>query len=509
MVQPAAASRDVDSFGAARLISWARRAAGELERRRVEINGLNVFPVPDADTGSNMAHTVRAALEEADKLGPEASLQEAAEALALGSMRGARGNSGVVLSQVIRAVAQSVGAESVSGSVFADALGVAVTFVDRAISDPVEGTVITVLRAAAAAAQEVRDEDLRVVAESARDAARTALENTPSQLEALRAAGVVDAGGAGLLILLEELVNEVSGSDASATLTPAHPASPARELEVMFFFTGPLAQLEDRLARMGTSLVISRADEEAGTVHIHSTDAGGVVELAYSLGQVSDLRLEVLPAGPVTDNPQRLIVALTPAGSLADLYAEAGAVTVAPGKDAVSEVLAAIRRSTAREVMLLPNGLLAQRNIAAIEKAARAFSQTVLVLPTVRLVSGIAALAVHDASQPMSTVAFAMSEAAGEMRTAVINLAGKASGSNGGATATAYGEVIAREESVDGAVRAACRRLLDVGGEQVTILFEPSVLEAVDTEALAAEFGVPVFSFPADGLGSAAEIGVE
>ena len=140
------------AFDGALLLAWARAASAELDARRVEINMLNVFPVPDADTGSNMAHTMAAAVAEADRLPAGAGAQQIAEALAVGAVKGARGNSGVVLSQVMRGVAQSVTEDTPGATVIADALRAAVKFVDRAIADPVEGTVITVLRAAGAAA---------------------------------------------------------------------------------------------------------------------------------------------------------------------------------------------------------------------------------------------------------------------------------------------------------------------------------------------------------------------
>lgn len=494
------------SFDGARLLSWARRSATELERRRRELNELNVFPVRDSDTGSNMAHTMQAAVSEAEKRGAEAGIREVAEALAVGSVRGARGNSGIVLSQVIRAVAQSVGEGPLDAGDVATALNSAVQFVDRAISEPVEGTVVTVLRAAAAAASDAPDDaTLEEVAAAALSAAHAALAKTPSQLEVLREAGVVDAGGAGLVILLEELLGEVTGQAAGSTETGGayEPHSQPADLEVMFLFSGPLDELESALSTMGTSLVVARVHETHGKVHIHSADAGRVIETAYALGEVSDLRLEVLPPTPVTDNPERLIVALTPPGSLAELYAQAGAVTVAPGEDVVSEVLRVVRRSPASEVILLPNGQLDSRQIGAIEKAARAFEQTVTVLPTVRLVSGIAALTVHDPDQPLSTVAFTMSEAAGEMRTAAIQRA------DGGLVVVAHGELTPAPEEPCEAVGAACRRLLEHGGEQVAILYCPEEFGDFDTGPLSAQLGVDVLAYPADGLGSLAEIGVE
>lgn len=527
-------------FDGDRLRSWARRAASELERRRVEINELNVFPVPDADTGSNMAHTMHAAVEATEQLGADATAAEVAEALAQGAVRGARGNSGVVLSQVMRGLAQSMTEETSGGAIVADALAAAVRFADRAIAEPVEGTVITVLRAAAVAAEEAAAgttaNTLSDVAAAATGAAQQALANTPSQLEALRQAGVVDAGATGLVILLEALVAEVADDAAQnapgasepgegaprSTGSAAHSHGAAGNLEVMFYFrgeVGALGRLEDALGALGDSLVVARAGEDEGTVHIHTERAGEVIEQAFGAGQVSNLRLEILPAEPVTRAPKRVIIAVTPPGSLTELYGQAGAVTIAPGPDVVADILAAIRRSRAQEVILLPNGLLDSRNLVAVERATRAFEQTITLLATVRLVSGIAALTVHDANQPLATAAFTMSEAAGEMRTAVAHRAAKAGLIQGGPVGkgdiivTAHGETVLIADTPAEALEGACRCLLDHGGEQVTVLYDPTYLHADELDALAVRFaeslGVEAVAYPADGLGAVAEIGVE
>lgn len=494
----------------------------------MEINELNVFPVPDADTGSNMAHTMAAAVAATESLDSQASASQVAEALAQGAVRGARGNSGVVLSQVIRGIAQSMAEETAGGVVVADALAAAVRFADRAIAEPVEGTVITVLRAAAVAAAEAVAEEpggapsISAVAHAATEAARTALANTPSQLEVLREAGVVDAGGTGLVILLEALVDETAHTHTPTPVPPDTETAPAHpqhgepgNLEVMFYFRGDLDALEATLSELGDSLVTARANESEGTVHIHSTRAGAVVEAAYALGEVSDLRLEVLPAEPVTHEPGRTIIAVTPPGSLTELYTQAGAITVAPGEDAVAEVLAAVRRSGAQEIILLPNGLLDSRNLVAVEKAARAFEQSITLLPTVRLVSGIAALTVHDAAQPLATAAFTMSEAAGEMRTAVAYRAEKAGLIQGGAVGkgdivvTAHGETVLIADTAAEALTGACARLLEHGGEQVTVLYDPLAVDPATLDCLEEKLGVEVVVYPADGLGAVAEIGVE
>lgn len=518
-----AASQILDG---SRLRAWAQRAADELEQRRVEINQLNVFPVPDADTGSNMAHTISAAVAEAELLPRDASFNDVASALARGAVRGARGNSGVVLSQVMRGIAQSVQGETSDAALIADALSSAVKFVDRAIADPVEGTVITVLRAAAVAAQQEVERAAGMnaaataleVAQAATSAASTALARTPSQLPVLRDAGVVDAGGTGLVILLEALVEELSGEAVertAAVLDPRGHTSEPAELEVLFFFEGDVAALEAAIAPLGQSLVVARVNEGQAKVHIHSRQAGRVVETAFAQGHVQDLVLEALPPVPETDTPNRLIVAVTPPGSLTHLYREAGAETVAPGADVVSDMLAAVKRSASTEVIVLPNGLLSSANLAAAEKAARALEQTITLLPTVRLVSGIAALAVHDPQQPLATAAFTMSEAAGEMRTAVAHRAERGALTQSGAVAkgdvvvSARGETVLIAEDPLEAVQGACVRLLEHGGEQVTILFDPTELSGAQLEALGDELGVDVMVYPADALGALAEIGVE
>lgn len=517
-----------------RLYNWATRAVAELANRRSEINALNVFPVPDADTGSNMAHTMEAALAEADKLPPadRANLAQVSEALAIGGVRGARGNSGVVLSQVLRALAEAaVGGQGIDGEAIAQGLENAVHLVDRAISEPVEGTVVTVLRAAAVAARHTVNQDAEFVEvlTATVDAARTALAHTPSQLAVLQEAGVVDAGGAGFVVLLEALLAEVTGEQADtgfAELTsqprpPAERASHGRAesggIEVMFYFTGPLAQLEEHLQPLGDSLVIARASEDSGTVHIHSQDGGAVIETAYELGDVSDLRLEVLPAGPTVAAPQRTIMALTPPGEIAQLYRDAGAVVVEKygetesSSELVGSILTRIRQTGADEVILLPNGLLTRRQLAAIDKATNALDQTIALLTTSRLVSGIAAVAVHDGHQPMATAAYTMSEAAHAMRTAVIVQAERAALTSAGPCAKgdflveAHGQIITVCDTPAQAFYAASRHLLDAGGEQVTILSDLPI----DLEELSNELRVTVMVYPGGGLNVAAEIGVE
>ncbi|WP_296133816.1 DAK2 domain-containing protein [uncultured Corynebacterium sp.] len=461
------------------LHQWAARTVEELTRRRADINSLNVFPVPDSDTGSNMLHTMESALEEADKCTDPTAV---AEALAIGSVRGARGNSGMVLSQVLRGVADATTQSRIDGHVLAAALGLAVDLVDRALATPVEGTIITILRAAAEASKEASLEphaELYGIAVRALEAARVALKNTPSQLPALREAGVVDAGGAGLVILLECLLAQLTGEQpAELPLSAGGPkrsavaqeeetdsASAAAEIEVVFFYDGELGTLEEALKPMGNSLVIARSTEDSGSVHIHSANAGAVIEKAFSLGSVSGLRLEALPAGGADHaaadphgSDRRRIFAVAPEGAAGELFAKVGADVVKPG--------ASVHGESDRD-LFLPNGFGGEAGAAAI-------------IPTHSLVAGLAAMSVYEPGNPdTAEVVAAMGDAATSMR--VIHPAA---------------------EKAD-AVETACATLLAQGGEQVTVLTGLDLGE----EDLAARLGVDVAVLRVPGLRT--EIGVE
>lgn len=504
----------------ARLLSWARRTAQLLDAHREEINSLNVFPVPDSDTGSNMAHTMSAAVEQAETLDAQASCADIASALAVGSIKGARGNSGVVLSQVLRGVAQAAAEGDLDGASVADALTNAVVYVERAINDPVEGTIVTVLRQAAEAGRGALSSSgasaLTDVTTAAVDAAENALEQTPSQLAELRQAGVVDAGGRGLVLLLTALRDEVAGANAPDVKpsTSGGAASSGKShghtgwLEVMFFFTGPVDELQTALAAMGTSLVIARASDTEAKVHIHSVDAGAVIECAYELGSVSDLRLEILPdAAPADDTPanSRLIIALTPQGLVAELYRQAGAVPVSPGDGLKHALQSAIADAGASELVVLPNGLAGPAELEQIAGAVQDAGARVAVLSTTRLVGGIAALAVHDPRLPLEAAAAHMDEAADDMRAA--DIVGTAGGKI--TVVTPVDGVLAEEETVQRAVDKACRAMLESGGELVTLLLESSLAAELDADALEDALDAEVLVYPADGLGTLGQIGVE
>ncbi|MCK2200549.1 DAK2 domain-containing protein [Corynebacterium callunae] len=536
------------------VLGWAHTAVKELSERRAEINALNVFPVPDADTGSNMTHTMTAALDEALKVTDTSDVARMTAALAVGSVRGARGNSGVVLSQVLRAISQAAANGVINGHTVQEALGIARSLVDRAITDPVEGTVVTVLRSAAIEAEhsvENGEDDLLSVVRNTVKAARTALARTPSQLAVLREAGVVDAGGQGLVILLESLLAQIDPSmtreehrsrqGESAESNNAEGAEDqdshgrVGNLEVMFFITcdteAALNALESTLQEYGDSLIIARETDNSAMVHIHSRRAGELIEQAFASGEVKDLRLEILPETRHSSigQPRRVLMAVAPYGLVAELYSSAGVNVIPreiaqlhaadPSDDIVAKIVSSARKSGADEVILLPNGLLSKRELVSIERSSHAFEQNVIILPTSTLVSGIAAVAVHDPAQPIAVDSYAMAEAAGAMRTAVVRAATSAALTQAGACSkgdllTFIGpEIVQVSEELNEALARTALRLLDGGGEQITLLIlkerQHEFDEDIFRRGLGTHTGVEITVYPASGMENLVEIGVE
>ncbi|WP_156520406.1 DAK2 domain-containing protein, partial [Rhodococcus sp. EPR-157] len=206
----------VTELGADELRQWAYRCVDGLTDRREEINELNVFPIPDSDTGTNLVFTVRSAVECMRSAGPDADLAAVASSLARGAVAGARGNSGVIVSQVMRALAEECRSGRLDGPGVARVLGRASNLVVEVVSVPVEGTIVTVLAVAAEAAAEAAAEpagsDLASVVHRASESASMALDRTRSQLSVLDAAGVVDAGALGLVIMLDCFSAVVTGT---------------------------------------------------------------------------------------------------------------------------------------------------------------------------------------------------------------------------------------------------------------------------------------------------------
>ncbi|MEV6253642.1 DAK2 domain-containing protein [Nocardia sp. NPDC051911] len=288
------------------LLRWGRTCLAGLEHRREEINALNVFPVPDADTGTNLLATMRAAVEagEAAARADGSAARAVAVAMAHGATVGARGNSGIILSQVLRGVADTVHGGPFTADSLRAALARASELVREALSVPIEGTILTVLDCATAAAAACPDQELADVALAAADGAAKALGDTPFQLGVLRRAGVVDAGARGLVVLLDSLVTVTRGE---APTRPEYPrpavadrSAPAGEAEpqyeVMYLLADSderkVAALRARLGELGDSVVVVGDGSGSWSAHVHCADAGAAVEAGIAAGMLSRIRVE-------------------------------------------------------------------------------------------------------------------------------------------------------------------------------------------------------------------------
>ncbi|GAA0418279.1 dihydroxyacetone kinase [Acrocarpospora corrugata] len=404
--------------------SWVRRSADALGRSRAEIDALNVFPVPDGDTGTNLHLTLLSAAEALDAL-PEAEDGRAWQALAHGALLGARGNSGVIVSQAFRGLAQVLAEAEGRGRDLRDGLVRAAELARAAVMRPVEGTLLSVLAAVADAVRDATGELGEVVGAAAREA-RLALGRTTGQLEVLARNGVVDAGAAGLVIILETLAEVVAEAYAEHHEVPApttkitlmSEAGPG--YEVMYLLDAgqdAVARLREELDELGESLVIVGGDG-LWNVHVHVDDAGAAIEAALEVGRPYRIKVAYLGGRTHEPSPGRGVVAVAAGEGLAALFRRAGAVVVIrePGSSPpLAAVLAAIREAGA-EVAVLPNDTGVRAVAVAAAEIARDEGVRVSVLPTKASVQGLAALAVHDRLRRFDDDVVAMTDAAGHTR---------------------------------------------------------------------------------------------
>ena len=434
---------------------WCDLTLQALGQAREEIDALNVYPVPDGDTGTNLYLTfeaARAALYSAD---PQDDT-DAWSALSRGALLGARGNSGVILSQFLRAGARHL-ADAPDGDEGAAALARALVLAADAgyesVGEPVEGTMLTVARAAGDAATEAaKGGGVPATIRAAVTAARDALAHTPEQLDVLRRAGVVDAGGRGLVVILEAAETALTGTrpvTSKPVMGTRHipmPTAPGLDLspegpayEVMYLLDADddaVPGLRHELAPLGDSLVVVGGDR-LWNVHVHVDDVGAAIEAGISAGRPYRIRVTHF-AEQVTGQRRahaeevgttaRGVVAVAAGPGLEAVFADAGASVVGGGpgrRCSTGEILDAIRRTGAGEVVVLPND---RDSIAVAEAAAREArddSVRVAVIPTRAQVQGLAALAVHEPGRSFEDDVVNMTAAAGHARHGAVTIAAR------------------------------------------------------------------------------------
>lgn len=529
------------------LWDWARAAVDDLDAHADEINRLNVFPVADSDTGTNMLFTMRAAVS---KLGAVAGVQpvDVAAALADGALIGARGNSGVILSQILRGlaeVAETAAVErgqltEIDGAVYAAALRHAVALVVTSVGESIPGTIVSVLEAAASAAEDATDagRDLAVVVSAGGDAAAAALEHTTGQLAVLADAGVVDAGGRGLLVLLDAMTRTVTGEVRARRAyhraeRPAAVAAPlpAPQFEVMYLLSGcdhaGVESLRERLERLGDSIVIAASGKGAHySVHVHTDDAGAAVEAALDLGTPSRIQVTSLsggaasPSGGWTRN--RAVLAIVDGDGAEELFTGEGShVLRLDGDTAISakNLLRALVDTGAAQVMVLPNGYVAAEELVACCTAATGSGIDVVPVPTASMVQGLAALAVHDPGRQAVDDGYAMARAAAAARHGSVRVATEEAITWAGMCRPGDGLGLAGDEVliVGDDVAAAGAGLIDLlltsGGELITVLtgsdVDPSVGDALQDHVHREHLGAELVTYRTGHAGDALLIGVE
>jgi DAK2 domain fusion protein YloV len=505
----------------------ARDAALELvggalmavEAEREIINDLNVYPVPDGDTGTNLALTVRAVSEELEQ-SPAKNLAAVAAAITKGSLMGARGNSGVILSQIVRGACDVIAAaEHVDATVFRAALREAANAAYRAVKQPVEGTMLTVVREMAAAAQSAPASfGMGELVDLVEDAGRVAVEHTTSQLAALRSAGVVDAGGYGLLVLYRGLSEAlpvlqrgggIGRRHKPAAVTTREPAGGVSELSTFRYCTSLLISgenlvretLENHLSSLGDSSLVVGNDHML-KIHVHTDDPGAVLSHAVTLGAISEVEINDMHA-QTRDRDARLqaarpqdtaVVAVVAGEGNKDLFRALGVAAVVDGGQSMNpsaaQLLEAVAGLVTGEIVLLPNN---GNVVLTAEQAAGMSERHIAVVPTTSIPAGLAAMVVFDPQSDALANAQTMDEAIAGVRSAEITYAVRDSELDGIVVNAGQAMGI-----VDGRLIAAGDDLVDVFArvmtefassqpEVVTVLtaLNGSAVSAVDLEAAA------------------------
>ncbi|MGB2814184.1 MAG: DAK2 domain-containing protein, partial [Dehalococcoidales bacterium] len=419
--------KQISSISGQELREMFAAATGWLEKSSADIDALNVFPVPDGDTGTNMLLTMRSTIEEAYRA-PDHSASAVAHAMAQGALMGARGNSGVILSQILRGLAQSLSEkESLSATDLASALQESSAMAYKGLSNPVEGTMLTVIRdIATAVGAEAADNggDMIAAMETAVNAAGESVANTPNLLDVLRQAGVVDAGGQGLHTIFDGALRYLRGemeqmrfrkpqiivTDLHATKLPQMIA--ADEVPygycTEFLLKGEKLEtdkIRKKLEKKGESLIVV-GDNSAARVHIHTIEPGDVISYAGGLGTLHQVSIRNMDEqhhdylemqkdrGPAVDTA---IVAVVAGDGLSDVFTSLGVTVIVPGGQTMNpstkDLLQAVDEAAADKAIILPNN----KNIVATANQVQSLTEKKIeVVPTTTIPQGVAALLAFD-----------------------------------------------------------------------------------------------------------------
>ncbi len=433
-----------------------------IEKCVPEINAINVFPVPDGDTGTNMLLTMHSAMQEA-KQNTDSDASSVAKSMAYGALMGARGNSGVILSQFLRGLAKGLeDKKSFNGKDFAKALAEASQVAYEGIMHPVEGTILTVLKDAANAADiaaKTDSENLLSVVETATEAARDSVARTPDLLPVLHEAGVVDAGGQGLYVLLDGARHFLKGEAdkmkgrkpqlVSANLPLASKMAPTAEVEVPygycleFLLEGQklnLSKIKKKLKKKGQSLIVA-GNCSMVRIHIHSFKPGEILDYASHLGTLHQVKVNNMDdqyAEFIKIQKERMprvdiaIVTIAAGDGFFEVFNSLGATIIVPGgqtmNPSVRELLKAVEAAPSDNIILLPNNKNIIHTASQVESLT---SKSVKVIPTRTIPQGIAASLAFSYDMDLEENTRAMEEAMTAVKTIGVTKAVRKTRMNG------------------------------------------------------------------------------
>jgi uncharacterized protein len=480
---------------------------------RDEVDALNVFPVPDGDTGTNMLLTLQSAVEDIRDL-DDPDLSVMARRAAHGALMGARGNSGVILSQIFRGVAVGIRSRSaVDANGLAGALREGAEVAYRAVIKPTEGTMLTVAReaAAGAAAKAADTDDLTQVVRAACEAAASAVERTPEQLPILKQAGVIDAGGYGLQLIFEGFLKRIRGEAVSTFERPTTQHARPKTVEAPsagwgycteFVINGdqlPVDQVRNEIQRHGDSALVV-GDEAAIKVHVHTHEPAVVISYASGVGRLTRLKVDDMSSqhhrlqGESVRRPASTkhlaLVAVASGDGFRRILESLGVDSVVGGGQTVNpsteDILAAVESVPSNDVLLLPNNgnvIMTAQQVAELSK------KRVRVVPSRNLPQGIAALFAFDFSADLEANANAMSHALGQVQTIEVTRAVRATEVDGLKIAEndviglLNDRIVETGETPDRVVRAVLKRIDRAQVGTITVYAGADTVEA-EREAL-------------------------
>ncbi len=489
-----------------------------LETHKQAINALNVFPVPDGDTGTNMSLTMLSAAKEMKTL-PNNDMSLVADALSRGSLKGARGNSGVILSQLFRGFARSLKGETeVTTRQYAEALKAGVETAYKAVMKPVEGTILTVARVTAEEATQIAEkhDDFGAFFTEIIKVAKVTLDNTPELLPVLKQAGVVDAGGMGLLYIMmgcKRALDEDFDLDMPVEELDDYQAMPEMPIEgadsiefgycTEFFVKNlfpyiteaDIEKLKEKLDKLGDSVVVV-GDEDLIKVHFHTNMPGKGLQLGLRFGELSSIKIDnmreqhthVNPMEhvPVPEEPKKEfgILSVAMGKGIAALFKDLAVDHVIEGgqtmNPSIEDILMAADRVSAKELFVLPNN---SNIVLSANHAAQLSSRPLHVIPSKSIPQGMAAMLAYNPDHDAKTNVAQMTAAMGDVKSGQVTYAVRNSQFDGititeGDIIGLYnGKIVTAGKLVPAVTQDLLNKMLEDGGEIVTVLFGHDVVK--------------------------------